>query len=708
MAEERPPISSATKVVGRYAIGPVIASGGMALVHLGQLVGPAGFSRLVAIKHMHPHLSRDAEFVQMFLDEARLAARVRHNNVVSVLDVLDVEGELYLVMDYVHGESLSRLVKASADRGESIDIDIAVALVTGVLHGLQAAHEATDENGEPLALVHRDVSPQNVLVGVDGVARVVDFGVAKASGRLQSTRDGQVKGKLAYMAPEQILEEAVDKRTDVYAASVLLWEILTGRRLFQSADAGATVAAILAGGAPPPSWHRTGVPKALDEIVQRGLSSARDERFASAHEMAMALEKAVPAASASTVSAWVEGLCQEALKSRSSAMAELERARPVDKAPREEVTSPSTGSATQLSAERGIEEPTSQRRAVVASIAAAVVLVPIALSLALLPSRTRSTSTPRSASAEESASARVASAPPGSESAAASASAPPGKSPCDGAPCKPEALATKLLGAAALSVDAGRVYFATTAGIAKVATAGGRVESLTPASRGAFAIAVAGSHVYFGGVRDVFRVEAAGGTPVLVASTQSTVLCLTAHGSRAFFSADSAVHTVSASEAKSQVIAAGQPDAYGVAVFGEHVYFTRYAKNGDVRRVSVAGGSVETLATGLNHPAGIAADSEGVYVAVQNAGSLLKIPHSGGAPSVLASGFDLPTGVTVSEGWVYVTAQNSGVVSKLPAGGGKAVPIAVGQSFPTGIASDSSGVYWVNSGPSSALMRLPK
>lgn len=702
----RAPMSSVTQVIGRYAVGPVIASGGMARVHLGHLVGPAGFSRLVAIKHMHPHLSKDADFVSMFLDEARVAARIRHTNVVSVLDVLDLEGDLYLVMDYVHGESLSQLLKTSASRGESVDVDIAVSIVTGVLHGLHAAHEAKDENGALLSLVHRDVSPQNVLVGCDGVARVVDFGVAKASGRLQSTRDGQVKGKLAYMAPEQILEEAVDSRTDVYAASVILWELLTGRRLFQNADAGATVAAILAGNAPPPSWHRTGIPRALDDIVGQGMASARADRFASALEMALALEKAVPRAPASAVSAWVESSCSDSLAERAQAMHELERSRSS-----EALSSQPHETGTQLSSERGVEEPApTQKRAVIASIAATVVLVPIALGLALLPSRGREPE-PAVASGQH-AVPSVSNAPASAPSQPPASSAPGpselGPSPCERAACKPEVLAGKLLGAAALAVDHGWVYFATTLGVSKVSTSGGQTTSLAQASRGAYAVAVLGEDVYFSGARDVQRVPTVGGQSQVVAETKTTVLAIRAHESGLYFTADGAVHQILAGQPKARVLAASQPDAFALAIHESHVYFTRYAKRGAVLRVPVAGGEVEELASGLDHPAAVAVDATGVYVVVQDAGRVMRFPHGGGRSTVVTSGLDTPTGLVVDRGWLYVTAQNAGTVSKLPAAGGKLFTLASGQSFPTGIASDSQGVYWVSSGPSGAVVKVSK
>src|SRR5262245_17864891 len=177
--------SGPLRTIGRYAMYGPIASGGMATVHFGRLTGEVGFARTVAIKRMHAPLARDPEFVAMFIDEARLAARIRHVNVVETIDVVAADQELMLVMDYVPGESLARLFRTSSERGERIPERIALAVICDVLHGLHAAHEARDERGQALGIVHRDVSPQNVLVGVDGTARVHDFGAAKGAGRIQ-------------------------------------------------------------------------------------------------------------------------------------------------------------------------------------------------------------------------------------------------------------------------------------------------------------------------------------------------------------------------------------------------------------------------------------------------------------------------------------------------------------------------------------------
>jgi hypothetical protein len=313
------------RVVGRYVVHAEIAAGGMATVHVGRLLGPASFARTVAIKRLHPQFAKDPEFVAMFLDEARLAARVRHPNVVPVLDVVAEGGELFLVMDYVEGESLSRLIGASRKRGHAPPPHIAAAIVAQSLHGLHAAHEARDERGDPLSIVHRDMSPQNVLVGTDGVARVLDFGVAKAVGRAQITREGELKGKLPYMAPEQVRRGAkVTRRTDVYSAGVVLWEALAARRLFDGDGEGEILSSVIEGPTGPPSSEEPGVPAVLDAITMRALRRDPKERFATAREMAIAIEAAIGVVPHSEIGAWVWELGTDGLAVRARAVAEIE------------------------------------------------------------------------------------------------------------------------------------------------------------------------------------------------------------------------------------------------------------------------------------------------------------------------------------------------------------------------------------------------
>ncbi len=314
------------RVLGRYALFGEIASGGMGSVHYGRLLGAAGFSRTVAIKRLHPPFAREPELVQQFVGEARLCARVRHPNVLPTLDVVALDDEVFLVMELVIGEALSGLVRAANARREPVPLPIAAAIMVGALQGLHAAHEAVDEAGAPLGLVHRDVSPQNVLVGTDGVARVLDFGIAKASSAgAEQTRAGVLKGKVGYLAPEQVRGEAVDRRVDVYAASVVLWEMLTGARLFATGSDQERLEAILRGEVAPPSALRAELPPALDEVVLRGLARERDARYPTALEMALALEATADPASTRQVGAWVELLAAEPLRARRDAVAVIER-----------------------------------------------------------------------------------------------------------------------------------------------------------------------------------------------------------------------------------------------------------------------------------------------------------------------------------------------------------------------------------------------
>jgi serine/threonine-protein kinase len=312
-------------IVGRYALFGEIASGGMATVHFGRLLGPAGFTRVVAIKRLHPQLAKEAEFVSMFIDEVRLAARVQHPNVVATLDVAEEAGELFLVMEYVHGESLAQLIRLSRARGLQVPPAIASSIVCGLLHGLHAAHEATSEAGEPLGIIHRDVSPQNVLVGSDGVTRVLDFGIARAARRLQTTREGQLKGKAAYLAPERIHGREADRRSDVYGAAVVLWETLTGVRLFDGENDAVVLAQVVAGAIEPPSRLVPGIPPALEAITLRGMDRDPEKRFESARDMALALQQEVGLVPPNEVGDWVASVAADQLTYRSRYLAQLDK-----------------------------------------------------------------------------------------------------------------------------------------------------------------------------------------------------------------------------------------------------------------------------------------------------------------------------------------------------------------------------------------------
>jgi serine/threonine-protein kinase len=323
-----------SRLVGRYRMYGQIAAGGMATVHLGRFTGPDGRSRTVAIKCPHPHYAKDPEFAAMFLDEARLAARVNHPNVIAMLEVVMADKELFLVMEYVHGASLAQVLRALGSRGERLAAPVTASILGDMLRGLHAAHEAKGETGESLNIVHRDVSPQNVLVGIDGVGRLLDFGVAKAVGRLHSTRDGKIKGKLSYMAPEQITGKRVSRRADVYSASVVLWEALTGRRLFAedgdlppSMDGGApaVIDKVLFGRIPAPSEVVPGLAPELDRVVMRGLDRDPTKRYETALQMSEELHRCVPPAPPDDVAALVRSIAGKEIDDAAARISRIER-----------------------------------------------------------------------------------------------------------------------------------------------------------------------------------------------------------------------------------------------------------------------------------------------------------------------------------------------------------------------------------------------
>ncbi len=238
----------------------------------------------------------------MFLDEAHLAARIRHPNVVPIIDVVSEDGELFLVMEFVLGESLSTCLRARAGKG--LELPIAAAILRDVLLALHAAHETRADDGALLEIVHRDVSPPNVIVGADGHARVIDFGIARAVGRLQTTREGEIRGKAGYLAPEQVRTEPLDRRTDIFAAGVVFWETLTGRRLFMADTPLGAMTRILQDTPPAPSKF-VAVPTAIDAIAARALEKDPSARYATAREMADAISSATPCASEQEIAAFV-------------------------------------------------------------------------------------------------------------------------------------------------------------------------------------------------------------------------------------------------------------------------------------------------------------------------------------------------------------------------------------------------------------------
>lgn len=276
--------------VGRYELIHRLAHGGMATVYLGRAKGKAGFEKVVAVKVIHPHLAAEAEFVAMFLDEARIAARLHHPHVVEILDLGESNGAYYMVMEFIEGENLAALVRAL--EGEPLPICGVLQILADTLEGLGAAHELRDADGRPYQLVHRDISPHNILINLDGWSKVGDFGIMKAVGKASNTKTGELRGKLAYMSPEQARgDEQVDHRTDLFAVGVIAWELLTGQRLFACATEAATLEKVIACNVPALADERpelVGHPQlhaSLDALLRRALARDPAQRWADAGEM---------------------------------------------------------------------------------------------------------------------------------------------------------------------------------------------------------------------------------------------------------------------------------------------------------------------------------------------------------------------------------------------------------------------------------------
>jgi eukaryotic-like serine/threonine-protein kinase len=283
------------QTVGRYEFLVPIAQGGMAAVWAARLKGSRGFSKTVAVKMMLPTISDDPHFEQMFLDEAQIASRIRHPNVCEILDLGEQDDLLYLVMEWVDGEPLSTLRRAAAKR-EGFPRPIAVKIVAEAAAGLHAAHELKDEDGRLIGIVHRDISPQNILVTFDGVVKIVDFGVAKSAGRTsESTNAGQIKGKPPYMSPEQAAGKEVDRRTDVFALGIILYQLSTGKHPFRGESDMVTLQNIVSDRPIiPPRAYDKDYPKPLEAVVMRALERHPEKRFASAAELEAALDRVFP------------------------------------------------------------------------------------------------------------------------------------------------------------------------------------------------------------------------------------------------------------------------------------------------------------------------------------------------------------------------------------------------------------------------------
>ncbi len=275
---------------GNYQLLKKLATGGMAEVWLARHSGIEGFSRLLVVKRILPHLADDPEFVQMFLNEAKIAARFSHPNIAQIYDLGEQNGTFFIAMEFVHGEDLGRVMRKAWTTGQWVARPLAIRIVAAACEGLYYAHTKTDDRGNPLKVVHRDISPQNILISFDGSVKLVDFGIAKAADAQSMTRSGAIKGKFAYMAPEQAAGKALDHRSDIFAIGLVLYELLTGVRPLKKDSELATLQAAMQCDIVPPSMVAD-VPPELDEVVMTALARAADDRYRDAREFQMALEE---------------------------------------------------------------------------------------------------------------------------------------------------------------------------------------------------------------------------------------------------------------------------------------------------------------------------------------------------------------------------------------------------------------------------------
>jgi len=294
--------------IGKYEILTRLSMGGMAELFLAYTAGPGGFRKFVAVKQILPDIKKDDQFVKMFLDEARITAAFSHANIGQVFDLGEEEGELYLAMEFISGQNLEQLIKRAKKRDVQIPIGFGARVVRDACLGLHYAHHFTDASGKPAPVVHRDVSPKNVMITYSGDVKMIDFGIAKAKGRLNRTQVGIVKGTSGYMSPEQVRNETLDGRTDLFAAAVMLHELITNTRLFTAPSDAAMMMKIVEGEVQQPKNLNPEVTKALNDVVMKGLARKRENRFGSGKEFAKAIEQAVP-------DMWEEEQCAEMMSS---------------------------------------------------------------------------------------------------------------------------------------------------------------------------------------------------------------------------------------------------------------------------------------------------------------------------------------------------------------------------------------------------------
>ncbi len=322
-------VAGKTERLGNYELLNLLATGGMAEIYLARQTGVGGFERLVVVKKILPHLARQKRFVQMFFDEARIAAQLSHPNIVQIIEIGQQDDDYFLAMEYLEGESLGYLVREARRQGEYPPVELAAGMISQVCDGLDYAHRFSDNTGRPLNIVHRDVSPHNIIVLFSGGVKLVDFGIAKAASNVHQTHAGTLKGKFAYMSPEQVRGEPLDARSDLFSLGVALWELLCGRRLFKREGEAATMQAVLGEAIPPPAGLRPQVPAELSAVAERALQRDPGLRYQAASEMAAALREYLRQASAlagpAEISAWANQVLGQRAGDKRRLLALLEK-----------------------------------------------------------------------------------------------------------------------------------------------------------------------------------------------------------------------------------------------------------------------------------------------------------------------------------------------------------------------------------------------
>lgn len=299
--------------VGPYQLCFEIGSGGMAVVYLARNQRPGGFDKLAALKCIHPHLAREPKFVEMFFDEARIASRIDHPNVCNVFDFGQADGAYYMAMEYLMGQTLNAIIPRFRQHDELVKsgryLPAVLRMVSDACEGLHAAHELIGDDGKLLEVVHRDISPSNLFVSYDGIVKLMDFGIARAAEKIHHTATGTLKGKVAYMAPEQMRDEDIDRRADVWSVGVVVWQLATGRRLFKRRTDPDTILAVLSATVPKAASFDKTIPAALDDVLQKALARDRRQRYATARELGRDLMQVAsmlgPAMTPAELSEWM-------------------------------------------------------------------------------------------------------------------------------------------------------------------------------------------------------------------------------------------------------------------------------------------------------------------------------------------------------------------------------------------------------------------